>query len=238
VACEAIAGCNLRVMEISAGNDALAALLVPAVIAAVGYVAKLSIEVWQKWRATKRVNWASLHRLRALLQASHAAFVTQREQAGKLAEKVRQTKPQLASAEGLEHLFSSAHAQFTPDEADLHTIVRGYTEHALLPINEALLEWLRLDEHRISVGKTGKELTLAVLLNSLDVHLQLWRAKYRAWIPDRREHALVYMDDEQRHGAVFPHGIEDALDAVLGTAPRPTLPMNVAVDALPPSPPA
>lgn len=32
----------------------------------------------------------------------------------------------------------------------------------------------------------------------------LWNAKYESWIPEQPEHALVYMDDEKRHGVGFP----------------------------------
>ena len=66
-----------------------------------------------------------------------------------------------------------------------------------------------------SVGKTGKAAELALLLNRLDEHVILWLAKYEAWLPDQPAHALVYLDDEERHGVGFPRGLDDAVDAVL-----------------------
>jgi hypothetical protein len=202
----------------------LLTVLVTAVIAAAGYVAKLAIDTSHEWRVKRQIERASLYRLRSLLIASRVAFRVQRQQADRLAANLRQTKPQFPTDnQGLEHLLSQAHAQLSPDEVDHHAVIRGYTEHALFPINGAMLEWLRSDvEHRIELGKAGNELALAVLLNSLDSHLQLWLAKYHAWIPTHPEHALVYLADEELHGVGFPTGIDSALDAVVGAQGKPT----------------
>lgn len=56
---------------------------------------------------------------------------------------------------------------------------------------------------------------LSELLNQLDAHLLLWLAKYEGWIPNRPDHALVYLADEEEHGLGFPNGIEETLAAVL-----------------------
>ncbi len=49
----------------------------------------------------------------------------------------------------------------------------------------------------------------------LEAHLLLWLAKYRIWIPDHPEHALVYMADEEKLGTAFPYGIEGKIRALL-----------------------
>jgi hypothetical protein len=36
-------------------------------------------------------------------------------------------------------------------------------------------------------------------------------AEYAVWIPDTASHALVYLNDEERHGVPFPHGIDDTI---------------------------
>jgi hypothetical protein len=86
-----------------------------------------------------------------------------------------------------------------------------------IPINEALAEWLQSDvRHRIITRKrTEREIRLAELLNELDTHLLLWLAKYQGWIPDQPDRALVYLADEKCHGIEFPHGLDQAVQAVL-----------------------
>ena len=69
--------------------------------------------------------------------------------------------------------------------------------------------------HRTMRGKTEDEARLALLLNQLDAHLLLWLAKYEGWIPNRPDHALVYLADEQQHGLGFPRGVDEAVDAAL-----------------------
>ena len=39
----------------------------------------------------------------------------------------------------------------------------------------------------------------------------MWLAKYEAWIPGHPEHALVYVNDEQKHGVGFPRELDAAL---------------------------
>jgi hypothetical protein len=74
---------------------------------------------------------------------------------------------------------------------------------------------------RVSRGKGEHEAKLAELLNQLDAHLVLWLAKYESWIPNRPDHALVYLADEQLHGLGFPQGLDDAFSYVLVGKPSP-----------------
>ncbi len=189
-----------------------------AVVAAAGYVGKLAIESWGEWRRAEAQSLAQLFKLQALLRASGAAYLVQRELAERLKNQLKAAHPEdVPKSPGLERLFSHLHSRFRPEEAELHEIIRAYTEHALLPINETLAEWLRNDvRYRVARPEMNEpEIRLAELLNQLDAHLLLWFAKYRRWLPDRPDHALVYLHDEEEHGLGFPKGIEQAAQAVL-----------------------
>jgi hypothetical protein len=201
----------------------LAPALVAAVIAALGYVGRLTVDAWRSWRLRRAEDFAKLLRLQAHLAASGAAFRVQRELAGRLADMLRHNHAaDLPHGAGLERLFTVLHDRFSPEEAELHLVIRGYTEHALRPVNASMAEWLNTDtSYRTLLNKKGIDAQLAHRLNQLDAHLLLWHAKFEAWIPGRPEHALVYLDDEERQGLGFPRrtdqcdGVEEALNKVI-----------------------
>jgi L-alanine-DL-glutamate epimerase-like enolase superfamily enzyme len=70
--------------------DEVPAWLAPAVfaaaIAALGYVARLTVDAWRSWRLRRAEEFAKLLRLQAHLAASGAAFRVQRELATRLAD--------------------------------------------------------------------------------------------------------------------------------------------------------
>lgn len=202
---------------LAVSDDVVVGILVPALLAALGYVGKQIVESLRQWRAERDQRRARLHQLGALLQASQAAFQVQRAQVGRLAQRLAgKHGNELEAGVGYERLFSRLYDQFDSDEKDLHGVIRAYTEHGLRPLNEAMLAWLRDDvDHRTTVRKSGQKLELAKLLNQLDAHLLLWLAKYDAWIPNRPHHALVYLADEEEHGVGFPHGIDSAVEGVI-----------------------
>jgi len=194
------------------------AAMIGAMIAALGYVAKLGVEEWATWRAARAVRLARLLRLHALLGASGIAFLVQRQHADRLAAMLRANHPECETErEGLDRLFVRLYDQFTSDESDLHAIIRGVTEHTLRPLNQALLQWL-LEDLTYRTAGPGDTLgsQLAAKLNQLEAHLLLWLAKYEIWIPAKPLHALVYMADEQSHGVGFPSGIDELVLNVLG----------------------
>ena len=101
-----------------------------------------------------------------------------------------------------------------PDEKELHSIIRAYTEHVVQPLNAEMRTWLQQDvEYRMSRGKKGVEATLCQQLNTLDAHLLLWLAKYEAWIPGHPDHALVYLADEEEHGQASDRDRSHALES-------------------------
>jgi hypothetical protein len=130
---------------------------------------------------------------------------------------VRETHPDLIGAEeGYDRMFSKAYSVFTPDEKELHAIIRSLTMYSLRPTNQSLLNWLKSDTYfkaqKPSQGILGE---LAEKLATLEAHLILWHAKYKAWIPGTPEHALVYLADEEKHGIGFPSGIDDVVRKAL-----------------------
>lgn len=190
-----------------------------AVVAVLGYVGKLIVESWQQWRARGAALRAQLLRLQALLKASRAAFQVQAAVRDRLASDLRERlRSDLPQHEGYEELFTELYDRMTPDERSLHEIIRAYTQFALRPINQAILDWLDADVHYRGLTRgRGAEIGLPSQLNALDVHLRLWLAKYEAWLPKHPQHALVYLEDEQRHGVGFPSGLDEAVADLVGS---------------------
>jgi hypothetical protein len=187
-------------------------LFVPALLAALGFAGKQVWDAIVDWRSRAKARRVRLHQLQSLLSASLIAFQVQRAQAGRLAQSLAPG----GAERGLEDLFARLYENFTPEQSDLHTIIRAYSEFALHPLNEALQKWLADDtDHRVAHRKHGLRAKLAQQLNHLDAHVWLWLAKYEAWIPNEPRHALVYLEDEQEHGLGFPVGIDDTLQRVL-----------------------
>jgi hypothetical protein len=204
-------------LQLALVSDAVDGILVGAVLAALGWVAKEIVASVKEWRHEEAERRVLLHRMEALLNASQVAFRVQKELRNRLAQQLESRfRNELPEDRGFERLFTHFYDRLEPDEKDLHSIIRAYTEHVLHPLNAAMRTWLQEDvEYRTSRGKTGVEAKLCQELNTLDTHLLLWPAKYEAWIPDHPDHALVYLADEEKHGLAFPHGIEDIVAEVL-----------------------
>jgi hypothetical protein len=195
----------------------LGAAGIGAVLAAVGYVAKLIVDSWLRFRDAQSVHRARLVELRSLLQAGWTSFDVQNEHAKHLLSMIRERHTGAGGAEdGYERTFSRAFGEFGQDEKELHAIIRGITIHSLRPTNQSLSTWLRSDTY-FKAQKFSKDISgeLAQKLAALEAHLILWHAKYETWIPDHPEHALVYMADEERHGVGFPSGIDEVVRKAL-----------------------
>jgi hypothetical protein len=195
----------------------LTTALIGAVIAALGYVGKLAIDQFQAIRAARAARLASLAGLFTLLRASWVSFAIQNGHVQRLMDMLRaRGVVQQVSPLGYEHTIAATFSSLNSEESDLHAIIRSITVHSLLPVNQALLDWVRQDivfkglSH--SPGLAGD---LARGLVHLHAHLSLWLSKYEAWIPGHPEHALVYMADEQEHGLGFPTGLDKLVDDAL-----------------------
>jgi hypothetical protein len=201
--------------------DWVGPLLLGAVIAAISYVAKLIIELLRDWyqavRQAKEARLTQLVRLRSLLREAKMSFKAQNEKAKMLLNMVQanhQNAFQLKS--GYEYIFSTIYPDFTTDERELHEIIRSYTVYALRPTNQLLTEWLNNDTFfKAQYMKKSILGDFAKNLLDLDTHLLMWNAKYDGWIPNKPEHALIYLADEERYGPGFPHDIDDLVDKIL-----------------------
>jgi hypothetical protein len=195
----------------------LGTALLGAIIAALGYVAKLLLEAIEDLRAVKRTRRARLVELLSLLRAGQAAYYAQSEVRDRLASAILRRNPDLAkSSQGYERLFAAAHPGMSADELELHAIVRTITMNTLQPLNEAILKWIREDDYfKAARGRSGHQVDVARKLGALYTHLLLWEAKYKVWMPETPVHALVYLDDEEKHGVGFPKGIENDVESLL-----------------------
>ncbi len=189
-----------------------------AVVAALGYVAKLAVDGWSAWRRLRAERLGRLLELASLLHASSEGFFYQRRLVDRLEESLRGNHPEIApDRSGFERHFAQAFDSFTPDEVELHGLIRSMTEHSLRPTNQAMSVWLQSDlTCRTARAATGTRGELAAKLNQLDTHLRLWHAKYEAWIPEDPQHALVYLADEENHGIGFPPRLDETVEKLLG----------------------
>lgn len=214
-------------------SDTVTGTLLAAAIAALGFVAKLLMQEWREWRDRHATRLSNLLALQALLDASRAAFQVQNKLARTLAaELTGGAHHEPLDSEGFDALFAARYDTFTPREADDHRVIRGYTEHALRPINARMSTWLRNDiDYRSYTSRRRRGLRssqraqeararLAESLSALEAHLILWHAKYAVWLPDRPAHALVYLQDEEEHGIGFPKGVESDVRAVIDAESR------------------
>lgn len=136
----------------------LGAALIGAVIAALGYVSKLLIEAWAGWRNARAARLARLLKMSSLLHASYTAYRIQREHVGRLKKMLLSKRPDYkADRPGFERLFSELLTQFTPEEKELHGIIRSITEHTLRPLNQEMSEWLRNDLDFRTARRSRKE---------------------------------------------------------------------------------
>jgi hypothetical protein len=204
------------IMTLATVPEWLATALLGAVLASLGYVAKQLLDWWSSVRKTRRERRARLVTLLSLLRGSKSVYLVQAELRNRLADLLSARRSDLHGVVGYDAQFAMAFASMTPQERELHDVIRGYTIHGTLALNEAVLSWLATDsDFKIVGGSDGADAKLAAQLGALEAHLLLWRAKYQAWIPDAPARALVYLNDEERHGVAFPRGIEDTIAQVL-----------------------
>jgi hypothetical protein len=205
-------------MDLTTIPEWIGAAVFGAAIALIGYVGKVIVEAVRAARETERARRASLVELHSLFGASRVTFLIQNQHARNLVDSIRSRRTPGADLEhGLEQALASAYFHLSPEQLEVHNLVRGMTIHAMYPTNQAMLGWLRRDRfykaHPASDELYG---SLAQGLARLEAHIVLWLAKYEAWIPDSPEHALVYLADENRHGLGFPTGIDLEVARLLG----------------------
>ena len=147
----------------------LGATVIGAVVAALGYVCKLLIESWRSIRDVKNARHARLIELKSLLSASWVSFKVQNNHAADLLSMIQKNHGiKNGENEGYEDFFAKTFNAFTPEEKELHTIIRSFTIYALQPTNKAISEWLKNDKYFKAQKKSGTELgNLAKKLDQL-----------------------------------------------------------------------
>jgi hypothetical protein len=202
---------------IAAAPEWFGAAVLGAIIASLSYVAKTTLESWSQWRRSRAASLRRLLELASLLHASREIFRHQNRLMKSLVESLNKHHPDIVpDRPGYERHFSQAFASFTPDEVELHAIIRSMTQNALRIINQSMSDWLRSDlTYRVARGSDVSRARLASKLNQLDTHLRLWHAKYDVWIPNHPQHTVVYLADEETHGAGFPSGLDEVVTTVL-----------------------
>lgn len=203
-------------MDLTTLPDWFSSILVGTIFAALGYFAKGALDE-RKRRSEKRVeSLQRLKRLDELLRLSGQVYKDQNAMArrlwGKLSERIG---PSLDAKLGFDEVFHQAFEQMTPDERELHGMIRGTSKNSLRQANEMMQQWLTEDsEFKRYDGVDDSLKLLAPWLRHLEQHLALWHDKLQGVLLEDPKRSLVYLGDEKRHGKEFPHGIE----AVVQTA--------------------
>lgn len=203
----------------------LAVALVTAALASLGFIGKQLHEWIVTVNAARRSRRARLVTLLSLLNGTAAVRRVQVELRAQLFTAVTGRPPGLSekNEREVEAVFAAAFPHMSTDQRQLHSVIRGYTIHGLKPLNEAMSQWLQSDTEfklarartRILPGRRRVYLKLASQLAALEPHLLMWLAKYALSMPDRWEHAIVYLNDEDKHGVPFPEGIDHTIAQVL-----------------------
>jgi hypothetical protein len=165
----------------------LAAALVAAALATLGFVGKQILEFIVSIRTAAHMRRARLVTLLSLLTGTAAVFRVQTVLSRRLCHLMTNRDPTLGKIRGYEAIFAAAFPKITPEERELHSIIRGYTINGIKPLNESMIEWLKADtEFKLPRSRRGPRRELARLLSELEAHLLMWLAKYSAWTRGRR----------------------------------------------------
>lgn len=207
-----------KLSTLSESGASIVVALLAAVFAAIGYVAKLVVDVVRAVMERRNARRARLVEMNSLLRASRAVFEVQNELARRLESSLAKSQPgmRLPTEPNFEDIFVAGYVGATPAELELHGLIRSMTMTAMLDLNEKMLAWLGVDTYfkgqSYSRGARG---ALAGKLAALEAHLLMWRAKQAYWMKDSR-HAVVYLADEAQHGVGFPSGLDEAVKGMLG----------------------
>ena len=193
--------------------------ILAAVAAAVGFIGKTLYDHWRERQSKKGNTLAELRVLHGLLDESFSVFKSQNYMARRLLKMVEQNHADLvAGKRGFDDKFCAAFPALTPEEAELHAIIRSTSMNSMHRVNSSLKAWL--DKNPNIVHDLQKHPQLDVFqtsLGELELHLNLWFDKFNAMIPNDPKRALVYLADEKKQGIEFPKKLTPALKEILGS---------------------
>ncbi len=105
--------------------DSLSKVLAGAVIAALGFLGKQLTQFWLELRNERRSRKQDLVQLQALLGVTSATFKIQNEHAQTLLSSLTERNPTLDISGGYERSFAVAFTTMTPEEKELHSLIRS-----------------------------------------------------------------------------------------------------------------
>jgi hypothetical protein len=195
--------------------------IIGAIFAVVGYVGKGIVDWIQNKRKSHAETVARLEKLHWLLYASGTVFLLQQEQIKTLRAMLETNHPsEVAGGGPFEDVMTRCYKVMNDKERPLHGIIRATTENSVRSLNKAMSGWLESDsQFKSGLIVTKRRRQLATQLFLLEVHLLLWRAKYKTWIPGHPEHAVVYLADENAHGLGFPVQQKVEINGTITTKP-------------------
>jgi hypothetical protein len=186
-----------------------------------GFVGQDLYKSWRQGQADRRAvvnaDIGALHELAALLDESHRIFSLQDQQSRRLVQLLRQNHG-VRVPQGLsyEETFHAMHSRFTAPEAALQRLIRSTTMNSQRRVNLALSAWLERSRAFLYDNQpTPERQALAEQLRILKLQLNQWHDKYDAWIVNDPQRSLVFLADDEAHGAGIPLGLEQAIKAAI-----------------------
>jgi hypothetical protein len=153
----------------------------------------------------------------ALLDEGRQIYLRNNEQRGRLQRLIYANHAQeIPPKRGYDDLFYKMYDRLNEEEMELFRIVRGNTLVGMHRINSRIRDWV--DNHNILAifpEQTPPVLALENEVKVLRTHLSEWFAKYEETFKPDPKRALVYLNDEKKHGTGWPPGLNAAVAAVL-----------------------
>lgn len=193
------------------------------VFSAVGFLAKDSYEAWYQERTQRQAiavaELSALRELAALLDESHRTFSLQNEQARRLLQSLKRNHGRrVPEGLGYDDTFQVMHPFFSPSEVALQRLIRSTTMNSQRRVNLALTAWLERSRAFLYDNQpTPQRGRLAEQLRILKLYLNQWHDKYDAWMVSDPARSLVYLAEDEAHGAGIPPELEDALQDTIAT---------------------
>ena len=203
-------------MSLAEIPDWLSAAIIGAVFATIAFFTKELIERRKINIAILAENISNLKSLLRLLKTQHRVFSIQCKRRDEIISHLTVQFPEdVQKYNGFEEKLTNLYDKMDPIDRENHLVVRGYTKGSLFPLNKKIQKLTRkINVNLLNAHSVEKE-NLKIYLENLDLHLNLWLAKYDEWIPDNPKHSLVYLADEKEHGIGFPTGIEDEIGKII-----------------------
>ena len=141
--------------------------------------------------------------MRVHLHASHDLFIDQCKIRNRLLRSLGHNLKTF-DWEKLEETFAEAYPNLNNEQRNQFDFIRSITENSLLHLNDEMLALLK---------KNPEYFHEFPEFQSLQGHLELWRAKFEALLKTREDYCLVYVGVKENKP--FPTQIEDKVERVI-----------------------